>query len=572
MGFLTPLRRYLGTKYIRLRNFSTSYPRKMPTATRPPKAPKIEESPFSHPWSEDFWGQAAPKGVDEDILITISSVIRKKPDWVTKFQNPEIAAKWKDELEQQATNCLDFNAIYEYALKELQWYKEQEEGELAQSGFKYSVNEQVLYSDTAISEATKNSLKEQEQKFEASIEKDYHPNSNNMVVDVVHPSLYPIVYGRTQELVDGEVQTVEYLDEIKKVKKFVPDTGASKTFQWLPAKMTFDKDSQSFTFVSYINNLHPIQFAELYTQISDVFNQSLPGLKRCLSHAVSETYTRIDIPEGHEAYEQEYYDLRDKIYDADDLSAEEECDLEEELEKKKASLVKKISPVWEGGPTLKPFDFSYFGNLNVIVKLANIELTPENPKYDGGSWHVEGTINEDIVATVLYYYDVENIDDSKLSFRESMADPRYEQGDEYFCQHYYGLLDGDIMVRSRGSEVTKQDRVLIFPNVFQHHVDAFELADKSKPGHRKILCFFVVDPYNKLVKSSETILPQQEDWANDSELMNKYFPGINGQSTMTRAEALDYREKLMAERSAAVAAELEDDFSAFHRTFSLCEH
>lgn len=28
--------------------------------------------------------------------------------------------------------------------------------------------------------------------------------------------------------------------------------------------------------------------------------------------------------------------------------------------------------------------------LQIIVKLANIELTPEKPKYNGGSWHVEG--------------------------------------------------------------------------------------------------------------------------------------------------------------------------------------
>lgn len=28
--------------------------------------------------------------------------------------------------------------------------------------------------------------------------------------------------------------------------------------------------------------------------------------------------------------------------------------------------------------------------LQVIVKLANIHLTPEKPRYDGGSWHVEG--------------------------------------------------------------------------------------------------------------------------------------------------------------------------------------
>lgn len=28
----------------------------------------------------------------------------------------------------------------------------------------------------------------------------------------------------------------------------------------------------------------------------------------------------------------------------------------------------------------------------MIVKLANIELTPENPEHNGGSWHIEGQL------------------------------------------------------------------------------------------------------------------------------------------------------------------------------------
>jgi hypothetical protein len=42
--------------------------------------------------------------------------------------------------------------------------------------------------------------------------------------------------------------------------------------------------------------------------------------------------------------------------------------------------------------------------LQVIVKLANIVLTPEKPTYPGGSWHVEGMKNEHIVASGIYYY------------------------------------------------------------------------------------------------------------------------------------------------------------------------
>jgi hypothetical protein len=36
-------------------------------------------------------------------------------------------------------------------------------------------------------------------------------------------------------------------------------------------------------------------------------------------------------------------------------------------------------------------DFGENG-LQVIVKLANIHLTPEKPEYNGGTWHVEGQL------------------------------------------------------------------------------------------------------------------------------------------------------------------------------------
>jgi hypothetical protein len=64
-------------------------------------------------------------------------------------------------------------------------------------------------------------------------------------------------------------------------------------------------------------------------------------------------------------------------------------------------------------------DFRQSG-LQIIFKLASIHLTPEKPEYDGGTWHVEGALNEHICATALYYYDQENITDCYLSFRQSI--------------------------------------------------------------------------------------------------------------------------------------------------------
>ena len=41
-----------------------------------------------------------------------------------------------------------------------------------------------------------------------------------------------------------------------------------------------------------------------------------------------------------------------------------------------------------------------FGKLQIIVKLANIHLTPEKPTYGGGSWHVEGQLNESMQVSL----------------------------------------------------------------------------------------------------------------------------------------------------------------------------
>jgi hypothetical protein len=57
------------------------------------------------------------------------------------------------------------------------------------------------------------------------------------------------------------------------------------------------------------------------------------------------------------------------------------------------------------------------GRLQVMVQINNHLLTPENPTYAGGNWHVEGMLNEHIVASAIYYYDVDNIVDSRLQLR-----------------------------------------------------------------------------------------------------------------------------------------------------------
>jgi hypothetical protein len=91
----------------------------------------------------------------------------------------------------------------------------------------------------------------------------------------------------------------------------------------------------------------------------------------------------------------------------------------------------------------------------VIVKLAEIRLTPEKPKYEGGGWHIEGMQNERIVATVVHYYGSENVTESRLAFCCDVddyavrleAERRFPEDDwdnfqrEHFTKHY-GLGEG----------------------------------------------------------------------------------------------------------------------------------
>ena len=112
-----------------------------------------------------------------------------------------------------------------------------------------------------------------------------------------------------------------------------------------------------------------------------------------------------------------------------------------------------------------------------------------------------------------------------------------------------------------GSVITKTHRCVAFPNVDQHKVQPFHLEDPTKPGHRKILVFFLVDPTQR-VPSATDVAPQQHGWVTEAmhgagqnsafaklpvELLTMISNENDG--TMTRVEAERYREELMSERT-----------------------
>lgn len=144
-----------------------------------------------------------------------------------------------------------------------------------------------------------------------------------------------------------------------------------------------------------------------------------------------------------------------------------------------------------------------------------------------------------------------------------------------------------------GAVITKQGRCLAFPNLYQHQVQPFELADKSQPGHRKILALFLVDPALERPRpSTRDIAPQQQDEMRAllcdmaiqlgagrhpaqrrglGKLPTEVLDMIVYQADflMTRKEAEEYRLQLMDERSRMVRDNTEAMFTA---PFNMCEH
>ena len=108
--------------------------------------------------------------------------------------------------------------------------------------------------------------------------------------------------------------------------------------------------------------------------------------------------------------------------------------------------------------------------------------------------------------------------------------------------------------------MTKQDRCLAFPNLYEHRVSPFQLADPTRPGHRKILVLFLVDPHVH-IPSATDVCPQQEPWlrraVEGTALWERLPPELHEMvwealDPITREQAEGYREELMKERTQVV--------------------
>ncbi|MCB5164969.1 DUF4246 domain-containing protein [Streptomyces bambusae] len=493
--------------------------------------------PFQSTRSTAF---TTPRTLRELQMMQCSAQLRAKPAWSDKMNDAEIVARWTQEATAQGMT----EAQVRYVLAELAHYAALRD---EATGIEVSAVDGVWHSDALVDEQLRTRLREAVRVLEEvpEADRDWHPGSDGQVLDLVHPSLFCLV----REASGGPEEA--WQNPTKSYAKYE----FSERFQWLPTDVEVGEDG-AVAFRSYVNNVHPEEHRALEAVLPDLFARLRPLFENVLTDLRHPRPLRIEAdPYGWYDTEPEY-PHRQSFPDNDSYMEARAVwsDAYDEWFENRRPIVPDAPEFSVPAPPDDSARVDLRGrSLQVIVKLATVHLTPEKPEYAGGSWHVEGMLNERIVSTGIYYWDSENITESRLGFRAALDDPDYQQNDDTGLREVYGLEDENALNQPLGSVPTPAGRCLAFPNALQHRVDAFRLADPTRPGHRKILAFFLVDPTQRIVSTSD--VPPQQPWSDTS--------------TMTLEQAKAYREELMQERKFFVD---EHNEQLYEREFSLCEH
>ncbi|PVV03353.1 hypothetical protein BB560_002167 [Smittium megazygosporum] len=271
-------------------------------------------SPFN---SGEYQDGAKPLTSIELSILRVLEEIKNKKHWNLKIKDPKISEKWKAELSGHFEK-----EIIDYAFGELNYYANVFTEKVVPGPI-----DNVYVADDYIPQETLEDFEAQVSKLENVDEalKDYHPGSNKQVLDIVHPSLYPLIYGLSRaistdvslrEVPDwresiGKGEIVEApQNSAKKVNEFFDiltndsDSFKSTKYQWLPSE--FQVTEGKVKILSYINNLHPEHHSKLYRSIESIFELFIPLFNQCLTDSCTEN--THDKRVGEDLYYNEDFD------------------------------------------------------------------------------------------------------------------------------------------------------------------------------------------------------------------------------------------------------------------------
>ncbi|KAF9550144.1 hypothetical protein EC957_001630 [Mortierella hygrophila] len=379
---------------------------------------------------------------------------RKEIHSPSKIKDLGIVDKWRQEilvagLEQEVRYQLREEQL-DYVFKELEWNVQRPRDQ---------IDKGALYSVKKLGDV-------------ADARKDRHPGSNNHDLDLVHPSLYPLIAGRTWVTEEEAIPPLDFitagkaLDVVPAPKSSAVDsTFYSRKHQWLLTELYVSPEGK-VNAKSYINNLHPVEHKEMYPVLEEILDKVLPMFEEVLSEYDSDL-SDVEIDETDNDYDD----------DGGEVSGGE-GEYRDGGKVKKARKLKKVRLP----QPIKISDLKTQGKpLQISVKLANIELTPDNPN------------------------------EPRLEFSIQIKELKYEKSDDRGAEHLHDVMNEDALIQYLDGITTQQDRCVVLPNIYQHQEHSFGLADRTKTGSRKLLAFSLVNPEEPVL--STTFVPSlRKEW------------------------------------------------------------
>jgi hypothetical protein len=353
---------------------------------------------------------------------------------------------------------------------------------------------------------------------------DYHPHSNLVVRNLVHPALYCYVDEVTtlqRPIAEAPPCTLSRENPpviMEEGKDFWGRKHEASVYQFLPTYFNVAEDG-SCTIEDYINNLIPrdnaIQF-ELYKELEKLFQSCLPFIESVYSYvrAIRPHLRRADEP-------LDPLDFEDDIMPTPLVNA--------------------------------PYCSLRGQKLQVITKIVDYELIREHTHT--GVWHVEGMSHEEIVLTALYIADRDDeFHGADIKFKRSLLRPEGEylvntMPDTSRTMAVEQLVDEGLV--PLGTVATLKGRLIVFPNSHVHKVSDMSFLPKSEHRQsvqRRIVVFFLVNPFRRIISTREVATQQM---------------AYGGK--MSLDDALAHRLQLMHERS-----HTKQDWNV--RQIQLCEH
>ena len=321
----------------------------------------------------------------------------------------------------------------------------------------------VAWDDGAVPRELRERLQAHVDRLLAEERADYHPGTGTVVRDVVHPSLFPFVKGRTK-LAPGAKAPAE--PKASERDFWGRPYGGSK-YQWLPTPFAVDKHGK-VKILSYINNLDRNVYPEVYDDLAELFGVMLPLFESVYGYAKSVAFLDEEVGE-HELPE--------------------------------GSVRRK--------PGTAPAPASLRGRtLQVITKIVEYRV---GTKPFESVWHVEGMSHENIMATAVYVLDREPALEGgelqlKRAYTQAEAGQLFWNVPQLRSEAMNDMIDEGVV--PVGSLATPAGRLLVFPNSHIHQLTPMRATGGAKQATRRVIVAWLVNPERPIVSTRE-VRPQQ---------------------------------------------------------------